>query len=64
MNLLVRREVGFGGECASAELAVVLGLVGVKALHVRLQGGEVTKLLGAVAAPERLRVGTRTACRH
>ena len=54
MYLLVGGQVGFGGEGSAAGLAVVLGLVGVEALHVGLQGGEVTELLGAVAAPEGL----------
>jgi len=64
VNLLVRGEVGLGGEGAAAHLAVVLGLVGVEALHVGLQGGEVPELLGAVAAPERLRVRPGAAHRH
>ena len=56
MNFLVGGKVGFWREGSSAGLAVVLGLVGVEALHVGLQGGQVAKLLRTVAAPERFRV--------
>ncbi len=59
VDLLVSCEVGLGGEGSTAHLAVVLGLVGVQPLHVGFQRGQVAELLGAVAAPERLRVRDR-----
>ncbi len=64
VDLLVGGEVRFGWEGPAAHLTVVLGLVGVQALHVGLQGGQVSELLGAVAAPERLRLRPRAAHRH
>ncbi len=57
-------EVRLGGEGPAAHLTVVLGLVGVQALHVGLQGRQVPELLGAVAAPERLRLRPGAAYRN